>query len=171
MIVLALALVLAASSAAASAAPSPSPPNCNANEYRQLDFWVGQWEVFDTAGGYQVGTSTIERVMGGCAIRESYTAPKAPGGPYSGTSLSSFDRKDGRWHQTYVDTNGSLTQFTGGAEGKALAMTAPGLRGALQRMTYTPLPDGSVTQVGTTSNDEGKNWQPGYDYTYRRATR
>ena len=109
--------------------------------------------------------------MHGCAIRESYHYPGAPGGPYEGTSYSSYDRNDGHWHQMYVDTHGSVAWFDGALVGKAMAMTTPGPGGSIQRMVYTPLPDGSVTQVGTLSTDGGKSWRPGYDYTYRRARR
>ena len=166
MILFIIALALAASPATP---PAPPPPNCEAREFRQLDFWVGRWEVFDTALKTRIASSDIERIMHGCAIRESYSSPGAPGGPYEGTSYSSYDRKDGRWHQMYVDNHGSVTWFDGALDGKALAMTAPGRGGSIQKMVYTPYPDGSVTQVGTVSIDGGKTWTPGYDYTYRRA--
>jgi hypothetical protein len=161
------ALVLAVAAAGQTpAATSPAP--CSADEYRQLDFWVGEWNVFDTAKGGQVGTSRIEPVMSGCSIRESYEAPEAPGGAYSGTSYSSFDRNDGKWHQFYVDVNGNATWFTGGLAGRDMVLFANGKGGALQRMSYRPHDDGSVQQIGVTSSDSGKTWQPGYDYTYRR---
>jgi hypothetical protein len=31
------------------------------------------------------------------------------------------------------------------------------------------LPDGSVRQLGLQSVDQGKTWQPSFDFTYRRA--
>ena len=106
--------------------------------------------------------------MKSCAIKESFDAPEAPGGAYAGTSYSGHDRKDGKWHQLYVDVNGSVTCFTGGLEGADLVMTAPARGGALQRMTYRPHADGSVQQIGVMSADGGASWRPGYDYTYRR---
>ena len=164
---IALAAAALAQATPAPAAPPP-PPNCAAPQYRQLDFWAGDWNVFDTASGARVGTSRIERIMGDCAIRESYDSPEAPSGPYSGTSYSGYDRKDGKWHQLYVDVNGSVTWYTGGLDGADLVMTAPVRSGAIQRMTYRPHEDGSVEQIGVISADGGKSWAPGYDYTYRR---
>src|SRR3569623_1935434 len=112
-------VVAAAALAQAAAAPAAPPqrPTCSAPEYRQLDFWAGEWNVFATASGARVGTSRIERVMNGCAIRESYDSPQAPGGPYSGASYSGWDLKDGKWHQLYVDVNGSVTWYTGALAG------------------------------------------------------
>lgn len=152
-------------SAIAAAAVSPA---CAAADYRQLDFWIGEWTVTDTAKGYQVGTSRIEPVMNGCAIKESYDAPEAPGGAYAGTSYSGFDRKDGKWHQLYVDVNGNVTWYTGERAGADMVLNAEVKTGTLQRMTYRPHADGSVQQIGLMSKDGGKSWQPGYDYTYRR---
>lgn len=156
----------AAQRVAQSATPAPAP-NCSAAEFRQLDFWEGEWTVFDTAAGYQVGSSRIERLMLGCGIRESYEAPKAPGGSYSGTSYSAFDRKDGQWHQMYIDINGNVSWFTGGLVGRDMVLLAPTRGGGQQRMTYRPGTDGSVQQIGELSTDEGKSWKPSYDYTYR----
>ena len=36
------------------------------------------------------------------------------------------------------------------------------------RMTLSPNPDGSVRQHGEFSTDDGKTWQPAYDFTYRK---
>lgn len=155
----------------APAAPATPPPrvDCRSAERTPLDFWIGDWTVTDTAAGFQVGTSHIERAVNGCAIRESYASPSAPGGAYAGESYSAFDRRDGRWRQFYVDTNGNATLFQGGPEGAEMVFTAPGARGGTQRMTYRRQADGSVRQIGEVSTDAGATWRPGYDYTYRRT--
>lgn len=155
-------LLLAGMLAASATAP------CAGADHHQLDFWIGAWTVTDTAKGYQVGTSRIEPVMNGCGIRESYDAPEAPGGAYSGTSYSAYDRNDGKWHQFYVDVNGNATWYAGGLQGADMVLEAPAKGGAVQRMTYRSHGDGSVQQIGMLSKDGGKTWQPGYDYTYRR---
>jgi hypothetical protein len=160
-------LLSAGQFAAAQTAPPPKRPDCSAAERHQLDFWVGTWSVTDTAKGYPVGTSRIEQVMNSCAIRESYDAPTAPGGAYSGTSYSAFDRRYGKWYQFYVDTNGNATWYSGGLNGQDMVFVAPGRSGVLQRMAYHPLAGGAVEQIGVISTDGGKTWQPGYDYTYR----
>ena len=53
-------------------APSVSPPSCAASEYRQFDFWIGEWVVHNPKGA-QVGTSRIEQIENGCGILEQWT--------------------------------------------------------------------------------------------------
>jgi hypothetical protein len=47
----------------------------------------------------------------------------------------------------------------------------PGHPRQMTRMTYRRLADGSVEQLGVTSDDNGKTWQPGFDFVYRKARR
>lgn len=167
-----LGLVLAAASCASaqtsSASIAPAAKPCGEPQRRQLDFWIGKWDVHNTADGVRYASSTIESVVGGCAISEFYDSPKAPGGAYAGKSYSSFDPKDGLWHQFYVDMQGNATWYTGSlTDDGALTMTAKGAK-ALQEMSYIPQADGTVRQIGRFSADEGKTWVTGYDYTYRR---
>lgn len=71
-------------------------------------------------------------------------------------------------------TGGAIVDFRGGWNGKAMVFEGlwPGVLGpgkdGLVRMTYTREADGSVRQYGQTSADDGKTWQPSFDFTYRR---
>lgn len=162
------ALFFAASTAAVPAQTVAAPP-CEGAAHHQLDFWVGDWAVFQQGEDKtQIATSRIESVMNGCGIRENYSSPHAPGGAYAGTSYSGYDRKDDKWHQMYVDTNGNVTWYTGELEGADMVLRAPAAKGALQTMTYRPQTDGSVRQIGVISTDGGKTWTPSYDYIYRK---
>lgn len=155
--------------AQASTTRAPPRGNCLAAEHHQLDFWIGQWNVYDKANGnMHVGTSRIEAVTNGCGIAERYDSPNAPGGAYSGASYSAFDRNDGQWHQFYVDVNGNATWYSGRLQRTDVVLTAPGAKGSMQKMTYHPVGDGAVEQIGMVSTDGGKTWNPGYDYIYRK---
>jgi hypothetical protein len=165
-----LAIVLAAFAAAATPAAAANAPPCAAAEFHQLDFWIGQWTVYEKDTGKQSSTSRIENVMGGCGIAEHYEEPGDPAGPYSGTSYSSFNREDGKWHQMYIDTNGIVEWFSGGLDASGdMVMEAPGAKNIIRKMVYHKLPDGSVEQIGTASTDSGKQWKPRYDYIYRKG--
>ncbi|HVU20784.1 MAG TPA: hypothetical protein VHE09_08640 [Rhizomicrobium sp.] len=160
--------IIFALAAATSTPTAPAQPPCAAAEHHQLDFWAGDWNVFQASDNTQVGTSHIERVMDGCGISEHYSAPRAPGGAYEGVSYSGYNRKDGKWHQMYVDTNGNVTWYSGGLDDGEMILEAPGANNTLNKMIYRHLADGSVEQIGTVSTDYGRHYQPGYDYIYRK---
>ena len=173
IVALAVLAVLATPVAAQMSPPVPPanlPARCTAPEYRQFDFWLGEWRVFQTAKPTEsVGSSLIESVYNGCGIRENWR----PFSMMTGGSLSNFDRRDGHWHQTWIDSSGARVEFAGGVTDGKMVLTGewrdyagPG-KDMLVRMTYTRLAKGDVRQLGEKSGDGGKVWMPSFDFTYR----
>lgn len=168
-----IALALLAGPAAAQTAAPPAPAACATPEFRQFDFWVGRWDVYPTGQEKLVAHSLIERLYGGCAIRENWMPLKAGG---DGGSLSNYVAGEKGWRQTWLDSSGARVEFTGGWTGAAMVITGswPGAvtpgQDALVRMTYSHNPDGSVRQLGEASTDGGKTWAPNFDFTYRPAS-
>ena len=56
-------------SARVFADPTPPAP-CAAPVYRQFDFWVGDWDVFEVGGSIQVAHARVDVVLDGCVLRE-----------------------------------------------------------------------------------------------------
>jgi len=156
----ACAALLLASAANAFAA-------CEAAEHRQLDFWIGTWDVL--SGGEAVASSTIERSAEGCAVIERYRQRDG----YSGTSINFHDPALKRWRQSWVDTGGGVGEFSGEAGPGVMAFTGethrPDGTKVMRRMTLTRLADGTVRQHSLASTDGGKTWKPHYDFIYRKA--
>jgi len=159
---------------AAASPPATLPPSsCTGPEHRQFDFWVGEWTVTQTGKTNVVGSSLIENLYGGCAIRENWMPlTGTPGG-----SLNNYVTEDGRWHQTWVDASNSRVEFAGGlVDGKMVLLghwrgvIGPG-KDALIRMSYSKNADGTVRQHGEQSVDHGLTWSTNFDFTYhpRRA--
>ena len=44
---------------------------CTTPEYRQFDFWVGDWDVFGPAGA-RTGTNRVDRLLNGCVLQEHW---------------------------------------------------------------------------------------------------
>src|SRR5437763_8734833 len=95
-----------------------SPNPCAAAEQRQLDFWVGEWDLTwpgANAGEVQHGTNSIHRVLDGCVGEENFS-----GGTdmhLRGKSYSIFDTRARKWKQTWVDNEGGYLDFTGELKG------------------------------------------------------
>lgn len=148
--------------------PSPPPPPCSEPEYRQFDFWVGDWEV-RTPNDKVAGTNRIDKILGGCVLQENWVGARG----MTGHSFNIYDPGDRKWHQTWVDSQGTLLLLSGElTDGKMVLSGATAANGAtkaaLHRITWTPLPDGTVRQLWESSGDDGKTWTIAFDGSYRR---
>src|SRR5262249_50588331 len=135
---------------------APPVTHCTGAEYRQFDFWVGTWDVYPTGREQLVAHSLIESVYNGCGVRENWMPLKTEN---SGGSLNIYVPAEKLWRQTWIDSSGSRVDFKGGWNGTAMVLegywqdfVGPG-KGALVRMSYSRSADGSVRQLGESSED------------------
>lgn len=158
----ALALMALASAATAAAAP----PACGAAEHRQFDFWLGNWQVH-TPDGKLAGTNRISSEYGGCVVHERYDTGRG----YSGESLNIYDASRKLWHQTWVDTSGTMLVLEGGMRNGSMVLegNSTNADGSIskQRITWTPNADGSVRQWWQSQDAKGE-WTTAFDGKYTR---
>ncbi|HSK19517.1 MAG TPA: hypothetical protein VK912_10260 [Longimicrobiales bacterium] len=168
----AAAVFLSATAAAAQSGP-PTPADtvvaaCSSADHRAFDFWIGEWDVTNPAGA-QAGTSSITRVLGGCALHEDWRG--ASGG--RGRSYSSYDTVTRQWHQHWVDIGGNLLRLAGNLVDGAMVLegesTTPNGR-AVNRVTWSRESDGRVRQHWQISTDGGDTWTTSFDGYYRRKS-
>lgn len=164
-----LLVVWPAAGVAAAYAQNPDSAPCAGPEYRHFDFWIGNWTVTNPEGKV-VGTNVIEPIAGDCGLQETWTAATGGG---TGRSLNGYSPQDGRWHQTWIGSGGLLMHLTGGLrdgrmvlEGRTIARDKATI---LQRITWTPQPDGRVRQLWEQSKDDGKTWTVGFDGMYAKT--
>ena len=158
MLLVSLAL---ASLSTTAPAENVKPRRCDAPEYRQFDFWLGDWEVRDAQGALQ-GQNRITREYDGCVLQEHWSAPGQ-----TGSSFNVYDARSKKWHQTWVDNHGTLLLLDGGLDAGSMFLRSPG---GSQRIRWTLLPDGRVRQLWDASADGGKSWSVKFDgyYTKRK---
>jgi hypothetical protein len=149
------------------AASAPPAAACTAEPYRQFDFWIGDWDV--SSNDQPAGTNSIHPIHGGCALQENWQGA-GPGG-LSGASFNIYDQATGQWHQTWVDSSGTLLQLDGGLVDGQMVLSGQrpqrdGSGRALHRITWTPNPDGTVRQFWEASTDDGANWTVLFDGLY-----
>ncbi len=171
--------MLVASSAVATAqipaAPAPVPVKprpvpCVAAEYRQFDFWIGDWDVF-MPDGRLAGSNRIEPVLNGCVLHEHWL-----GGNLAGESFNAWDARRKHWHQTWVDAAGSVLLLEGRFDGSTMTLSDAAVPDkpdgrAINEIRWTPNADGSVRQHWRTSADGGQTWTSVFDGRYVRAAR
>jgi hypothetical protein len=141
-------------------------PTCTSAEHRQFDFWIGTWSVSEK--GKPAGENRIEAIDKGCVLLESW---KGVGG-MTGHSLNIYDAKRRVWHQTWVDSNGSLLTLEGSLKDGAMVLEGdhPGTK-RRERITWTKLPGGEVRQHWQSSSDSGATWTTAFDGLYMKASR
>ena len=171
---LSAAALLAALPALCASTPAPPAAPCSGPEWKQLDFWLGNWSLTWPATGQNpagTGTNTITKVLNGCVVEENFHG----GGPQPlvGRSLSTYSPQLKQWQQTWVDDQGSYLDFTGGPEaGSAMTLSmdrpGPGGKPVKMRMIFKNITADAFDWSWEKSSDGGKTWQVQWPIHYTR---
>jgi hypothetical protein len=153
--------------AATAAAATFISPHCTAAEYRQLDFWIGDWDTFESnaPGGPSVARARVEPIAQGCAIHELYEQ----GDGLIGDSILSYDPVRKHWQQTWVTNRGSIMVIVGNFKNGALVLEGEvhlkDGTSVMQRITWQSQ-DKGVRESAVLSKDGGKTWEPAFDVLF-----
>jgi hypothetical protein len=167
-------LVLIWLSVAASASAPPSgavagkqPGACSAPEYRQFDFWLGDWDVIDTETHTQVARARVRSILGGCVVLEEYRGNTGT----EGRSFSLYDVTRDVWHQTWVTDRGRLLVIEGHSRNGIMEMSGSdrAAAGAPERLVRGrwQATRGGIRESAARSTDGGRSWQPWFDLIFR----
>lgn len=134
-------------------------------EAKQLDFWVGEWDV--QINGNTVGTNVIQRLEEGCLIMENWTG----NGGTSGKSMNFYNPVTKKWRQTYMSSNQVVWEMTGEYKDGAMRYegeihSATGI--VKTRVTLENLSPDKVHHTEDDSRDGGKTWTNVWDSLYIR---
>ena len=137
---------------------------CTTSEYRQFDFWIGDWDV--QAQGQPAGHNLVTLEQDGCLVIEHW---KATTGGQTGTSFNYYDVRDKKWHQLYLDNSGNAGAFPPMAgsliDGKMVLLTDPTVS-PVYRWTWYVVAPGKVRQMAEMSTDGQKTWNTTWDSIY-----
>jgi hypothetical protein len=160
-------LLLAAGMFGAVAVTKVRSQNALPPESHQFDFWLGQWEVFDQQGTPS-GTSHVDSIAEGNGLLENWTDASGT----TGKSLNVFNVQKRCWQQFWVGDGTPVLELSGSLVGTSMVLsgerTTPAGTKVLDRITWTPNADGSVTQHWVSSLDAGKTWRENFLGIYRR---
>ncbi|HEV2696364.1 MAG TPA: DUF1579 family protein [Terriglobales bacterium] len=172
-----LLVVAVASACVAQTQPNnPSPHEqaapCMEPEQKQLDFWVGEWELtwpenaFNKAGR---GTNNVQRTLDGCVVQECFSGGDSM---LRGLSASTYDARAGKWKQTWVDNQGGYLDFVGEFKNDQMILGREARRPdgtkIQQRMVFKNIAKKSLDWSWERSLDGGKTWQVVWPIHYQR---
>jgi hypothetical protein len=151
------------------AAATLTSPHCSAKEYHLLDFWIGDWDTFETdaPGGPSIARARVEPIAQGCAIHELYEQTDG----LVGDSILSYDPVRKQWQQTWVTNRGALMVLWGNFKDGALILEGEAHlqdgRSVMQRITWQQQ-DNGVRESAVLSKDGGKTWTDAFDVLFRK---
>ncbi len=160
----------------AAVPPPPQPAPCTAPEFKQFDFWVGEWDlegktpVANRPNEFTTGRhrNSIKKTFDGCVIQESFDDLAG----FQGMSVSMYDAQARKWKQTWVDNAGTYLDLVGEfKDGKmVLLRNTVNARGipVVQRMTFSNIKPDSFDWDWEASRDEGKTWVLSWKIHYTR---
>ena len=163
----ALGIALIAPAVAAPLAAAPASPHCSAAEYHQLDFWIGDWDTFesDAPDGPSIARARVTPIAQGCALHELYEQNDG----LIGDSILSYDPVRKQWQQTWVTNRGSIMMLWGNFKDGALTLEGEvhmqDGKTVMQRITWEAK-DNGVREWAVQSKDGGKTWTPAFDVLF-----
>jgi len=161
-----LVFLIAGWSHPADSIATPQRAFCIIAEYRQFDFWVGDWDAFDVGGSSPVARVRVDSLLDGCVLRENYEGADG----HKGQSLSIYDSSRKVWHQSWVTNRGELLIIEGNFETGQMVLSGADRTadGKERRVRGIWKPDGAeVRESAVTSTDGGKSWTPWFDLVFR----
>ncbi len=136
-------------------------------EFRQFDFWIGEWNV-QTPDGQWAGESKIQLIEGDCVIFENYTGRTG----YSGKSFNVYNASTGKWQQFWVDNQGGVLEFEGEFKDGEMRFAGSSFGGKgntiNHRLTFFQKQEGKVRQLWQQSTDGGATWNVVFDGLYSK---
>ncbi len=139
---------------------------CSAPEYRQFDFWIGNWEVRDPAGNV-VGSNNVTIHLDGCMLMENWLS----GAGHAGMSMNYFEPTDSSWNQIFIDNTGAPSSWPplkGKLVDGKMVLSSPAGISPQTRWTWSKTDDGRVRQMAEQLGDDGKTWSVIWDSFYSR---
>lgn len=152
--------------------------------FEDFDFWVGTWQVLDSASGQLRGFDDINYIADGCVLKQTWNqmddlfSPASTPMRLQGHSLTGIDAT-GAWRQMWTDNNGGNIILTGGLQddGSMVLISewieTPSRSGGTQQIRYhwhwMPQDDGTIHNWGfAQTGSETGPMNKYFDIIYRR---
>ena len=141
---------------------------CNTKEYKQFDFWVGNWNVYNTDGKL-IGTNKIVKMPNACAIQENWTSKTSKN---QGTSYNYYNKTDKSWNQVWVDNSGFSLNLKGNFKNDSMVLSSDVVKtpkgNYYNQITWTKNNDNTVTQVWNYMSLDNKKVKEVFKGIYKR---
>lgn len=142
--------------------------NCCTSEYKQFDFWLGDWDVFNL-NGVKIGENKIVSMQDSCLIQENWISAGQ-----TGTSYNFYKQTDSTWNQIYIDNAGTVLELKGMLKDNKMILESQKVKSVkadfyyFNRITWAIDTSGNISQKWDIVDDQGKIVQVAFDGIYKR---
>ncbi|MBN8696214.1 MAG: hypothetical protein J0L87_06765 [Bacteroidetes bacterium] len=142
--------------------------NCCTIEYKQFDFWIGEWDVFNQQGN-KVGTNVIVPMQDSCLIQENWSSTNE-----TGTSYTFYNKIDSTWNQIYIDNLGTTLQLKGSFKNNKMVLKSEKIKSTkanfyyINKITWEKDSSGNVSQKWEIIDEKESVIQVVFDGIYKR---
>jgi len=140
-----------------------APATCDTPQHHQLDFWVGNWQVFDAETNQLVAFERVEKHSEGCIVQENLTfltdMYRRPGVKYrSRHRCQSLRWRD--WLQMWADNQWGAIFLAGApdADGNMVFVTVIPSRKRDVKLVYENRPDGTCAHLAVRCARRSGKW-------------
>jgi hypothetical protein len=145
-----------------------TPCACCTEEYKDFDFWIGDWVVY--TNGQMVGFNKITKIEGDCVIRENW---KSVVSSHTGTSYNFYDKVEKKWRHIYIGNDGITVDIKGEYKDQKMIMIGEPVKDdkgnrIINKVTWYNNPDGTIRQVWEQSRDGGEAYVVQWEGIYRK---
>jgi len=145
------------------------PQPCSTEPHtHDFDFWIGEWDVYQTGTKTIVGHSVVQSISGGCGILENWTATN--GG--SGKSINYYNSATGKWEQDWIGSGGGAQRYLNGIyKDSTMQFTYESTlknKPVTGNFKFYNIDKNTIRQYQDVNNDDGKTVTMSYDLTYVR---
>lgn len=119
---------------------------CCTPAFKQFDFWIGDWEVYDTLGN-KIGENLVVSMQDSCLIQENWKSKRS-----TGTSYNYYNLANESWNQVWMDNSGNPLVLKGKFDDGKMVMRSElkkSKKGTeyYDQISWQMLPDKSVVQI------------------------
>jgi hypothetical protein len=151
-----------------------APVTCDTPAHHQMDFWVGDWQVFDPATNQLVAFDRVEKQYQGCILQETLTfltdMYRRPGAKVrlAGIAVNRFDGES--WLQMWADNQWGaiLLRGTATASGSMEFLSVIPSRNRDVKLVYEKHSDGTLRILQYVAPAGSGKWTKYGDLEYRR---
>ena len=134
-----------------------------------FDFWIGEWDVYQTGTKFLVGHSIVQSISGECALLENWTSTQAS----TGKSINYYNTATGKWEQDWIGSAGGPQRYLDGVyKDGAMQFSYEFTNAQGKKQTgnfkFYNVDKDTVRQYQDINNDDGKTVTVSYDFTYVR---